>query len=382
MTGFGGAEPHHASFLEMVREVHDKYPNNPTFIALRKFYHRGVEQLHNHPLWQKISSQKGHNLTFRLVDETLNAAQQPELIQPLSTKIALTHPKIYINGAAGTGAKLVSYGKGFGYESYNLKGGENASIPIDIAEGYASAITALRQMNGEGNIVIGDVTFLYYGNEIIALVPNAARISVRLHIQSCDTSKLTSKELLSQLMILAPYGDVKRLSSQFIVDFVESIILDKPMPRQTLSLLLKNSEFHPTRIALIEKYLNFKDMALNRDYSNTGYLLGRMLAIVERAQTVSHPGLSYTIKDQTYATLSVTPAALFNRVVSLSATYFRRIPQKGTQVYLKLQLSEVMDKIAGDGIPMRLSIEDQGCFALGYQHQNQSFYTKTIVNDE
>lgn len=122
-------------------------------------------------------------------------------------------------------------------------------------------------------------------------------------------------------------------------------------------------------------------MALNTEYANMGYLLGRMLAIVERAQTTSNPGINYTIKDQTYATLSVTPAALFNRVFSLSANYFRRIPRQSTQIYLKNLFSEVTDKITVEGVPMRLSLEDQGRFALGYQHQNQSFYTKVMVND-
>ncbi|MFI3294078.1 MAG: type I-C CRISPR-associated protein Cas8c/Csd1 [Rikenellaceae bacterium] len=369
-------------FAEMVREVYAAHSDNPTFRAVRNFYYRGVEQLESHLLWKKISSKNGHNLTFRLLGEDKTAAEQQELIKPLSKSVALSHPKIYINGAAGTGAKLVSYGRNLGYESYGLKGGENGSIPTDVAEGYASAITALRQMNGVGNKVIGDVTFLYFDNEIIVLAPNAARVSVRLHLRDCDTSKLSDKELLSQLMILAPYGDMKRLSSQFIVDFVEAFVTDKPLPAQTLNLLLKYKGFHSTHIELLRKYLKINDMALNTQNTNTGYLLGRMLAIVERAQTASQPGINYTIKDQTYAAMSVTPAALYNRVFSLSVNYFRRIPRQGTQVYLKNLLSEVADKISIDGVPMRLSLEDQGRFALGYQHQFQSFYTKRESEDE
>ncbi len=370
--GYITAEP----FRAMVSEMTQKFPEVPSFRAVRNFYYRGVEQLESHPLWKKIASKNGHNITFRLLGEEKTAAQQPELIKPISNKIALSHPKIYINGAAGTGAKLVSYGRNIGYESYGLKAGENASIPTDIAEGYTAAITALRQLNGVGNIVIGDVTFLHFDSEIIALVPNAARVSVRLHIKDCDTSRLTNKELLSQLMMLAPYGDMKRLSSQFIVDFVEAVVTEKPLPKQTLNLLLKYKGFHPTHIELLRKYLNINDMALNTDYTNTGYLLGRMLAIVERAQIASQPGINYTIKDQTYTTMSVTPAALYNRVFSLSVNYFRRISRPGTQVYLKNLLSEVADKISIDGVPMRLSLKDQGRFALGYQLQNQSFYTK------
>ncbi len=376
VTGFGGAALHHASFKEMVRDLYDRHPHNATFLAVRNFYRRGVKQLFDHPLWQKISSLKGHNITFRLLSDDECAAQQEELRKPLSRKIALSHPKIYINGAAGTGAKLVSYGKNIGYESYGLKGGENGSIPTDVAEGYASAITALRQMNGGGNVVIGSVTFLRFDDTIIALVPNAARISVRLYLKGYDSDTLSSKSLLSQLIMLAPYGDIKRLSSQFIVDFVESIITNKALPRQTLNLLLKKRSHHPTSILLLHKYLNIKEMALNIQSTNIGYLLGRMLAIVERAQTASQPGITYTIKDQTYSIISVTPAALFNRVYSLSATYFRKIPSEATKIYLKKLLSEVADKISIDGVPLHLSLEDQGHFALGYQHQNQLFYTK------
>ncbi|MFR9641325.1 MAG: type I-C CRISPR-associated protein Cas8c/Csd1 [Rikenellaceae bacterium] len=368
-------------FREMVRTAYEKHPDNKTFKAVRNLYYRGIEQLYDHPMWHKVAAKNGHNITFRLLGEPKTAAEQSELIAPQNKQIAITHPKVYIAGAVGTGAKLISYGKNLGYESYGLNQGENASITVETAEGYASAITALRQMNGVGNRVIGDVTFLCFDRELIALVPNAARISVRRHIRDCDTKKLADKELLSQLMILAPYGNMKRLSSQFIVDFVEAFVTDKPLPKQTLNLLLKYKGFHPTHTELLQKQLNITDMALNKDNTNTGYLLGRMLAIIEWAQTSSNPTLSYTIKDQTYATLSVTPAALYNRVYSLAINYFRKIPRQGTQVYLKMLLSEVTDKISAEGVPMRLSLEDQGRFALGYQHQNQSFYIKKDERD-
>ncbi|MFI3322489.1 MAG: type I-C CRISPR-associated protein Cas8c/Csd1, partial [Rikenellaceae bacterium] len=195
--GFITAEP----FRAMVSEISQKYPDNLSFRAVRNFYYRGVEQMQAHPLWEKISSKKGHNLTFRVAGEFKTAAEQSELIVNSSSKIAITHPKIYINGAAGTGAKLVSYGTNQGYESYHLKAGENCSISEQDAQGYAAAVTALRQMNGVGNIVIGNVTFLYYSNNVIALVPNAARISVRLFLQNCNIEKLLSRELLSSIML-------------------------------------------------------------------------------------------------------------------------------------------------------------------------------------
>lgn len=371
-----------APFQAMVSELTQKYPESLSIKAVKNFYHNnGLEQLQAHPMWQKISAQKGHNITFRLVGEQKTAAQQPELINPIKNKIAQSHPKIYISGAAGTGARLVSYGKSLGYESYGLKGGENASVSIDVAEGYTTAITALRQMNGEGNIVIGEVTFLHFDHTIIALLPNAGRVSVRLFLQECDTARLESRELLSYIMTLAPKGDPKRLAPQFIVDFVEAFVTDQPLPKQTLQRILSNRNLTFTQLDILHKYLNINDMALNREFANIGYLLGRMLAIVEHAQTTSQHTLTYTIKDQTYATLSVTPAALFNRVIVLSASYFRRIQSRGTQIYLKMQLAEVVDKIVAEGVPARLSLEDQGRFAIGYHHQNQELFRNKSEHD-
>ena len=311
----------HPSFRYMVQEKATEFKENKTLQAVQNFYRKGVEQLLNHPLWGEISSKKGHNLTFRLLGEELLAAQQSELITP-SNSIARLHPKLYIVGASGSGAKLVSFTNNCGYNSYGKKNAYNAPMPEAVAQGYAAAITALTQIGGEGNIVIGNVTFLYFDHTIIALVPNMARISVRMHIENCDTDRLKSKELLSSLMLLAPSNDPKRLASQFIVDFVEAVVLDKPLPKQTLPLLLKVKTFHPTHITLLHRYLNIKDMALNRENQNVGYLLGRLLAVVERAQIISTPKTTYTVKDNFYSTFSVNPSALFNRLMSLSLNYF------------------------------------------------------------
>ncbi len=368
-------------FRLLVCEIAKAYPENPTFAAVQKFYYRGVEQLFDHPLWEKVAAKRGHNITFRLQGEEKTAAQQPEIIKPISGRVALSHPTVYISGASGMGARLVSYGKNEGYESYGLKAGENASIHIDVAEGYTAAITALRQINGKGNIVIGDVTFLYFDRTIVALVPNAARISVRLFLQDCDTSRLESKDLISQIMILSPNENPKRLAPQFIVDFVESFVTDKPLPRHTLNLLLKYKGFNLNHIELLHKYLNINNMALDKEYSNIGYLLGRMLAIVEYAQTLSKRTQTYTIKDQLYTTLSTAPLVFFNRVMSLSVVYFRSVQSPATRRYLILQFSNVIEKIICDGIPPRLSTEDQGRFALGYHHQNQELFRRKSEHD-
>lgn len=433
-------EIQHRSFREEVRIAYTAHPDNRTFNAVRNFYYKGVEQLHTHPLWSKISSKIGHNITFQLIGESLTAAEQPELITPSvggtqsclvsgeKANIARLHPKVYIAGAAGVGAKLISFAPALGYDSYGKRGGDNAPISLDIAEGYAAAITAMRQIGSGHNVVNGDVTFLFFtDNEsdfnaafyslfqsnttdltqyqesseifnIIALVPNVARISPRLQIKTTIGNVVRNIEhlyeylepntsLISPLLAVAPYSDIKYLSPQFIVDYMDAILMAKPLPKQILPMLLRPKTYHPVIESMLRYYLTETiktptPMALDRDYTNTGYLLGRMLAVVERAQRASQPNISFTVKDALYSTLSVTPAAIFNRLFSLSNGYFRRIPTQGTTVYLKSIFGEVTDKISTDGVPMRLSLEDQSRFALGYQHQNRSFYTKKEESNE
>ena len=364
VTGYGDDVVRLRAFKDMVQDAHSRFPNNKSFSAVRNFYHKGVEQLFEHSLWGEVSSKVGHNLTFRLVGETLTSAEQEELATKPTNRIACIHPKLFIQGASGTGAKVVSFkNNSSGYNSYMKQEGYIAQVSEIVAAGYANAITVMREKGSGHSLLIGDVTFLFFMDNdksdfnllfeklfvpndvdleayreceeifnIIALVPNAARISARMHlrikvkdvVESIDnlyTYIPFGTSLVAPLIAIAPFNEVGRLSSQFRVDYIKAIVTGGSFPIPFLQLLLKDRTFHPVRLGVLRYYLNkietknYIPMALNQESTNIGYLLGRMMAIVERAQTVSQPGITFTIKDALYATLSVTPAALFNRVM-------------------------------------------------------------------
>lgn len=472
VTGFGADEKQqetatvqHRSFKEQVRQFRVEYPMNRVIAAVDNFYSESgyLEQLQNHPLWSKIISLKGHNLSFRLLDETLLAAQQPELIGHQSdenkstgtclvsgkkAKITSIHPKIAIVGGSPTGAKVVSFTKGCGYDSYYKKGGDNAPMSVEMSESYAATLNGLLDRDSSNRIIVGEVSLIFFSlpnsefnelfrllidpavktdrNELLgklcdlayskegkaefvlmALVPNAARISVRLYLRTTvgelcknilDFYNDIALEhhfditepiaLLAPLFYISPQSNISKLPVQFIVDYLNAVLTHSPFPMllqtESLNRLRESREINLGTTMMLRCCINRKitsenqyiHMALDKENNNTGYLLGRTFAILERAQEVSNPGLTFTIRDAYYNVISVTPLAVFNRLIGLSNTFFRKVPTQSTAIYLKIQLSEVTELLQAEGIPTRLSLDDQSRFALGYFHQRQTYFNK------
>ena len=477
VTGYGADEKQHESsaiqhrsFKEQVRKFRIEFPANSVIVAVDDFYSRPnyPEQLHNHPLWSKIISLKGHNLSFRLADETLLAAQQPELIgyqrdksksagdclvSGRKAKIISIHPKVSIVGGSPTGAKVVSFTKSCGYDSYYKKNGDNAPISVEMAEAYAATLNGLLDRDSLNRIIVGDVSFVFFSlpnsefnglfrklidpavkterNELIgklidiayseegkaefvlmALVPNAARISVRLYLRTtivelCENILDFYNEIalehhfdisepiavLAPLFYISPQSNISKLPVQFIIDYLYAVVTHSSLPIQlqaeSLNRIKESREINLGTTMMLRYYINQKttsqsqyiQMALDKENNNAGYLLGRTFAILERAQEISNPGLTFTIRDAYYNVISVTPLAVFNRLIGLSNTFFRKVPTQSTAVYLKIQLGEVTDRLQAEGIPTRLSLDDQSRFALGYFHQRQTYFTKRESNE-
>lgn len=461
VTGHSGAHIQHRSFTELVGELHRTHPENSTFAAVQQFYARYTHQLHAHPMWQVITAKIGHNLSFRLISEDKLAAQQQELltcensdaygecmVTGRHTAISRLHPKIYLHGGAPTGTKLVSFTKGSGYDSYYKKDGGNAPISVEITENYAAALTGLLQQGSDNCVVVGDVSFVFYtlpgssfnklfrtlidpsiktgraealeqlkgpenDNEFVlmALVPNAARISLRLFLRT-TVKKAAGNivlfyndielehnfistgivSILTPLFIASPHENIDKLPPQLIIDYIAAIVGGKSLPIALQNALLdRNRKQRETTLGICSMLRciinrnnsnNYITMALDKSNQNCGYLLGRMFAILERSQELASPGITFTLRDTYYTTASVTPAAVFNRLVELSNSFFRRIPTQGTAIYMKAQLGEVTEKLDSKGIPVRLSLDDQSRFALGYFHQRQIYFTKKVKEDE
>ena len=112
-------------------------------------------------------------------------------------------------------------------------------------------------------------------------------------------------------------------------------------------------------------------MSLDKEQRDIGYLLGRLFAVLEKAQKDAIPGVNTTIKDRFYGSASATPSVVFPQLMRLAQHH---IEKSKYRVHLDRMMGEIMDSV--ERFPTHLSLEGQGMFALGYYHQKQELYRK------
>lgn len=183
-------------------------------------------------------------------------------------------------------------------------------------------------------------------------------------------------------------------------DFMKAILSGTPYPQTLLGAVIsrikaEQSKKNPKtgksiqnvsypRAALIKvilcrearhKKINTKEVGMSLDASNTnsGYLLGRLFAVLEKLQIKSAGGenkINTTIRDRFYGSASSTPAMVFPHLMKLKNHHLAKL-ENHKNFYEKL-IGEIIDKIsANDAYPVHLSLEDQGRFAIGYYHQKK-----------
>jgi CRISPR-associated protein Csd1 len=112
-------------------------------------------------------------------------------------------------------------------------------------------------------------------------------------------------------------------------------------------------------------------VGLNEQTDNTEYLLGRLFAILEKAQQDANPGINATIKDRYFASACATPGAVFPVLLRLAQHH---ISKSDYGAHIERRLDPIMSGI--EKFPTHLTLEQQGTFILGYYHQRVALYQK------
>lgn len=112
-------------------------------------------------------------------------------------------------------------------------------------------------------------------------------------------------------------------------------------------------------------------VGLNRESPDTGYRLGRLLAVLERLQGEANPNLNKTIVDRYYGAASTRPVTVFPGLIHLAQHHAGKAKRPG---FFQKEIGEVLDAVPS--FPGHLSLEEQGLFALGYYHQRQEYFKK------
>ena len=256
---------------------------------------------------------------------------------------------------------------------------------------------------------------------ILGLAPNNSRLVVRFwhrdsfgnlvgriarHFQDLSIVRQfeTQKEypdVYDLLVQMAPRGDMDRLPCALTGGLMRAILTGGPYPEGVYAAILerirandggkdaKGNPLNPvgyvraamikavlTRKARIQKQTEEECLTMSLNQTNdTGYRLGRLFALLEKAQQDANPGINATIRDRYFATASASPVAAFPILLRLSQHHIKK-SEFGFAIDRRIQ--DVMNGI--DVFPAHLNLEQQGKFMLGYYHQRQDLYTKKPGN--
>ena len=274
-------------------------------------------------------------------------------------------------------------------------------------------VQALRSTLGGKNANIDrDHSDRFY---ILALAPNAKRVSVKLWMEGtiseivgntlahlddmnivrfnglldADTPPLRPVYRIMKAIYTAT--DSTKWPRQVVQELLESIIKGLPYPPALQMACLERIHHDHTskypvtelRAALLKAYINRKHrknsqikqltMALDKSNSNPAYLAGRLFALLERIQEKAIPGVKANITDRYFRTASATPGIIFGRLLQLSAFHLSKIKKEhgGLGYHFDRQIQEVLELLPGGQATFDkfFSPDQQSIFAVGYYHQ-------------
>lgn len=269
--------------------------------------------------------------------------------------------------------------------------------------GLAQVVRRVLEAAREGRMPpeLGDTDVPFY---VLGLAPNAARLSVRFfevsttgkiaarvgsHFRDIQTERRHPRDpefpSMWQLLIeLAPLRKSDNIPPTLSGTLMRAILGGHSYPRSLLAAIIgrirADHEVSYLRAALLKGYFtrapkgdNTWEVGVTLDPASTdiGYRLGRLFAILEKAQQDALPGIKATIRDRFYGAASATPRAVFPRLIHLAQFHI----SKADYGYISdKRLGEVMEGL--NDFPAHLTMDQQGRFALGYYHQRNAPWRK------
>ncbi len=243
---------------------------------------------------------------------------------------------------------------------------------------------------------------------VLGLAPNAARLSVRFWVEN-DFGIIAANYarfmrdiaiepgprnpeigLWGYLIETAVQHKSENIPPNLAGTWMRAILTGTDFPLTLMSSVLMRIRadglINAERVGMLKSVLirtlkkEDAPVALNPDNNDTGYLLGRLFAVYERAQTEALGTINATIKDKFYGAASSQPAKVFPVIDKGAQSHLSKLGKTspGYRVVLERLLGEVMDKMNPDAdpFPRSLPAQEQALFALGYYHQRQAFFIK------
>ncbi|MFO7898873.1 MAG: type I-C CRISPR-associated protein Cas8c/Csd1 [Planctomycetota bacterium] len=267
--------------------------------------------------------------------------------------------------------------------------------PPDIDD--PSAFYALVLKGAQGRATVQD----WFESTVEQVVQNVAQHFADLAIVR-NVPKPKKRGLPPQLPLrlllesLATRGDRAQIPAHLAAQVFDAAVRGTLYPFSVLTRAIERSRAEvgrsdwadlnrrDARAALIKAVLNrrkrrmpettlYKEVTSEMDPKNQspGYLLGRLLAVIERMQQTALGDVNASVVDRYFSGASATPAAVFPRLLKNLRHHARKAKDNdqtsGTAGWLDKQADEIASGL--DGFPAHLDLEQQGLFVLGYHHQ-------------
>lgn len=242
---------------------------------------------------------------------------------------------------------------------------------------------------------------------ILGLSPNAARLSVRFYLEDHfgDIAERYQR-FLTDLRIepgprepfpalwrylreVAVLGKSENIPPNLAGDWMRSILSGAAYPATLLSSVLMriraDGNVNALRVGLLKALLirNYRrkdtPVALEPDYPDRGYQLGRLFAVYERIQSDAlGPRVNATVKDKFYGAASAQPRKIFPLLDGNAQHHLSKLGKQspGRRVQLERLIGEIMDRMSpgSDPFPVSFGAQEQALFSLGYYHQRNDFF--------
>lgn len=269
-----------------------------------------------------------------------------------------------------------------------------------------SAFYALTLSGAQGRAIVRD----WFESTVAEVSGNLARHFADLAIAR-NTPPPQGRELPPALPLrvllrsLAVRGEDKAVPAALAGQMMRAALGGTPYPLALLQRALErfraeigrsewsDLERRDARAALIKAVLNRRRRSLPQstpypevteamDPNNTqpGYLLGRLMAVIERMQaTALGSDVNASVVDRYFGAASATPGAVFPRLLKNFRHHSRKAKDgEGAPSRRAWALDREADRLLEPmrGFPTFLPLEQQGLFVLGYHHQRHSFFQK------
>jgi len=126
---------------------------------------------------------------------------------------------------------------------------------------------------------------------------------------------------------------------------------------------------------MLNPYQEALQMSLNESFTHPAYVLGRLFAVLEKAQREAiGQNINATIKDRYFTSACATPASVFPTLLRLAHHWTAKAEYGGVS---DRKIQNLLNLLDARPFPSRLTLEEQGVFVLGYYHQRAAFYSKS-----